>query len=293
MGRRGSQVSGRVVAITGGARGIGRATAALLAEAGARVAIGDVDAAAAERTARELGAGVRGFALDVTDRGAFSRFLAAVEQAFGPPDVLVNNAGVMRVGSFLEEPEAATRRQLEVNLGGVLLGMQLVLPGMLARGRGHVVNVASSAGKAGVPGIATYAASKHAVVGLTEAVRMEHRGAGVELSVVLPAVVNTELAAGAGRTPGVRLLEPVDVARAILGLLERPRFEVYVPRHAGLFARLGAALPYPLRERLARLVGVDRVMMGADLSRRTAYEARLLGGAEPPEQESPAVSSKE
>ena len=110
--------------------------------------------------------------------------------------MLINNAGVMHVGPFLEESDEWTRRQVDVNLHGVILGMKLALPAMVARGSGHVINVASAAAKIGVPREAVYAASKHAVLGVSQSVRLELRGTGVDLSVVMPGLVRTELASG-------------------------------------------------------------------------------------------------
>jgi short-subunit dehydrogenase len=264
-------IAGRVVAITGGARGIGLATARLLAARGARVAVGDLDGAAAERAGAELGG--FGGALDVTSRESFSAFLAGAAAALGPLDVLVNNAGVMHVGPFLEEDDDWTRRQLEVNAFGVALGMKLALPAMVARGGGHVVNVASAAARIGVPREAVYSASKHAVAGLSEAVRSELRGTGVELSVVLPGLVRTELAAGTLK--GSLVLGPERVAAAIARTLERPRFEVYVPRaYAGL-SLLGALLPRPARERLLRAAGAERATAHTTPADRAAYEHRV------------------
>ena len=163
-------LGGAVVAITGGAQGIGRATARAFVARGARVAIGDLDVGLAEKTAAELG--VFAHPLDVSDQESYAGFVAAVEAELGPVDVLVNNAGIMPNGGFLELDERLDRATMEINVFGVLHGMRLVLPGMLQRGRGHVVNVASLAGKFPVPGLAVYNASKFAVVGLTAAARL-------------------------------------------------------------------------------------------------------------------------
>jgi len=272
MARQPRTLTGRVVAITGGARGIGRATAAALTRRGAKVAIGDVDLALAERTAQELGAGVVALRLDVTDRASFAAFLDAVEQRLGPLDVLVNNAGIMHVGPFAEEPDAIAARQVDVNLHGVLIGSKLALARFLPRRSGHLVNVASTAGKAGVPGGATYSATKHAVVGLTEAIRAEVRGSGIETSIVMPVPVNTRLAAGLQKGRGIGLVEPEQVADELVAALERPRQDVFVPRSIGRVTKLGAMLPRPVYEAVARLMQADRVLAGADPGARAAYE---------------------
>src|SRR3954471_15317545 len=242
MARRASRpVAGRVVAITGAARGIGRATAEALAREGAQVAIGDLDAEAAQRTGQELGCAAH--ELDVTDPDSFERFLDWVDNELGPLDVLVNNAGILHLGPFLDEDEAATRRQVEVNLLGVVNGTRLAVRRLRDRGSGHLVNIASSAGKVAPPGIATYAATKHAVVGLTEAVRAEHRDSGIDFSIVMPGVVKTEMIAGSAHSRGVQEIEPQDVAEAIVDALRRPRVDVYVPRSLGTVARVMQMLP--------------------------------------------------
>src|ERR1700757_811752 len=126
-------LSGRVVAITGAARGIGLATARELRGRGARIAIGDIDGDEAVRVAQSLGADVLATPLDVTDRSSFESFLALTERELGPVDVLINNAGIMPIGPFLEEADATARRVLDINVAGVLIGMKLALPAMVAR----------------------------------------------------------------------------------------------------------------------------------------------------------------
>jgi NADP-dependent 3-hydroxy acid dehydrogenase YdfG len=253
MAREPRSLAGKVVAITGGARGIGRATAAALVRKGAKVAIGDLDLALAERTASELGAGVVALGLDVTDRASFEAFLDRVESQLGPLDVLVNNAGIMLLSPLAQESDAAAARQIDINLHGVVTGSKLALARFLPRRTGHLVNVASTAGKAGVPGGATYSATKHAVVGLTEAIRGEVRGTGVETSVVMPVPVNTELAAGLVKGRGLTAtVEPEDVADAIAAALERPRHDVYVPKQIGVLVRVAALLPRSVAEAFGR-----------------------------------------
>src|SRR5262249_21364086 len=198
-------LNGQVVAITGGARGIGRATAAALIAQGARVGIGDIDAPLAEKTASELGGGTIGMALDVTDRASFSAFLDEVERQLGPLDVLVNNAGIMPIGPFVEETDAAAQRMIDVNVHGVILGSKLAIERFVPCGRGHIVQLASIAGKGGFSGVATYCASKHAVIGLTETLRSELRGTGIEVHQVLPIGVNTELYSGVSAARGFNI----------------------------------------------------------------------------------------
>ena len=160
MAKAPRSLAGQVVAITGAARGIGRATAAALIAEGARVAIGDIDAALAEQTASELGGGTVGLPLDVTDRASFAAFLDQIEARLGPLDVLINNAGIMPIGPFIEESDATARRMVDINVHGVIFGSKLALERFVPRGRGHLVQLASAAGKAGFPGGATYCATK-------------------------------------------------------------------------------------------------------------------------------------
>jgi short-subunit dehydrogenase len=275
MPRQPRSLTGKVVAITGGARGIGRATAAALVRKGARVVIGDLDAELAERTAAELGGGTVALTLDVTDRESFERFLDEAEEQLGPLDVLVNNAGIMQLGPFAEESDAVAARQIDINLHGVIYGSKLALQRFLPRRTGHLVNIASTAGKAGVPGGATYSATKHAVVGLTEAIRGEIRGSGVETSVVMPVPVNTELAAGLVRGRGLTAtVEPEQVADAIVEALEHPRHDVYVPKAIAVGVRASALVPRRVAEWFGRSAKTDRILQEADLTARAAYEQR-------------------
>lgn len=272
-------LAGRVVAVTGGACGIGRAIAGRLAANGAHVAIGDRDADAVRATARELGDAVADFDLDVTDSASFTAFLAAVEARWGPIDVLVNNAGVMWVGAFDEEPESATERQLAVNLHGVIRGVKLAAPAMRSRGSGHIITIASAAAKLSPAGEATYAATKHGVFGYLNGVRAELRGSGVRLSVIMPGVVDTELAAGTA-TGAARLLQPDDVAAAVVGVIRRPRFEAPLPGYIGPLTRWSNVLPQRGRDLLLRLMVPDQIAAVAGKSVRDDYQAHHLTGTD-------------
>jgi NADP-dependent 3-hydroxy acid dehydrogenase YdfG len=271
-------LAGQVVAITGGGRGIGRATAAALIAHGARVAIGDIEAQLAERTATELGAGTVGLSLDVTDRASFASFLDQVEERLGPLDVLVNNAGIMPVGPFLEETDDWADRIVDINVRGVILGSKLALARFVPRQRGHLVNISSIAGRTGAAGGATYSASKFAVFGLSEALRAELHGSGVEVSVVMPIGTNTELYSGVPQVRGFKTPEASDVADAIVQALQRPRFEVYVPKSMGAVIHSAALLPRRGLEAVSRLLGGD-VLTSADHNARAAYEARMLAAS--------------
>jgi NAD(P)-dependent dehydrogenase (short-subunit alcohol dehydrogenase family) len=192
-------IRGRTVAITGAARGIGYATAKALLVRGARVVIGDRDVAVLESAVAGLSSlgQISGYPLDVTDPESFATFLdKARSDGAGHLDVLINNAGLMPVGPFLEQTEQAIRSSIEVNFYGVLTGCRLVLPEMVKRRRGHIVNIASLAGMVAVPGQVVYAGTKFAVVGLSTALADEFAPHGVEVSVVMPPFTNTELISG-------------------------------------------------------------------------------------------------
>jgi NADP-dependent 3-hydroxy acid dehydrogenase YdfG len=271
----GTPLAGRTVAITGAARGIGAATAEELVRRGALVLLGDLDVEAVQQVASRLGEHAVAAPLDVTDDASFEAFLTVGEQAFTKPlDALVNNAGVMWVGAYDEEPPAAGRRMMEVNFFGAVRGTRLVLPAMRARRGGHVVTVASMASRIGTPGEATYCATKHAIHGWVSSVREELRGSGVDLTLVMPVVVDTELAAGTSNG-GAPRLTPEQVARAIADALEQPRFEVYVPSRVGLLARAFAVLPQRARDLMSAKL-VPNQVIETDRAARAAYEQRQV-----------------
>ena len=264
---------GQVIAITGGGRGIGHATASALVRAGAVVAIGDLDAQQASDAASVLGERCIGLALDVRDRQAFHGFLDQVESRLGPLDVLINNAGVMLLSMFADEDDDRSDLMIDVNLRGVLIGTRLALRRMLPRDRGHIVNVASSVAKVSLAGGATYSATKHAVFGLSDAVRAEIRSTGLEISCVMPGLVNTELGAGVPQ-PAVGGVGPEAVADAIVRVLRQPRFEVFVPRAIGAATKALCTLSTSGRDRLTAALHADDAFLKSDQSARAAYEGR-------------------
>jgi NAD(P)-dependent dehydrogenase (short-subunit alcohol dehydrogenase family) len=281
-------LTGKVVAVTGGGRGIGRAIAQALAREGARVAVGDLDREAAEQTAATLGESGLGLGVDVTDHEGLIAFLDQVEQRLGPLDVLVNNAGIMPVTPLVEESAESIARQLDINLRAVIHGTQEAMRRMVPRGTGHIVNMASIAGRSGFPHLATYCATKHGVVGLSEAARVELRNTGVEVSVVMPSIVRTELTAGLADSR-VKAVEVDDVAREVLSALRRPRFDVFVPRSNGPLVQLTSPLPRRAREAIGRWLKADQALLKTDRSARAAYEARAAASAPAADEERSAA----
>ncbi|WP_408896192.1 SDR family oxidoreductase [Nocardioides sp. R1-1] len=268
-------LAGAHVLVTGGARGIGRATVEAFLARGARVSLGDLDLDLGSATAQETGASAH--PLDVADPASYDAFVTAAEAEHGPVDVLVNNAGVMPNGAFLEMDPALDRLMMEVNVHGVLHGMRRVLPGMVERRRGHVVNVASLAGKFPIPGLAVYNASKFAVVGLTAATRLEMAPHGVTLSAVLPSAVDTDLASGLDMRP-IPKVSPQRIAEAVVASVRTREAEIAVPRYVGALATATSLMPTGALDRLRRALRDDRALR-ADDSARSAYTQRLESAA--------------
>jgi short-subunit dehydrogenase len=227
-----------------------------------------------------LGSGTLGLPLDVTDRKSFDVFLKETEARLGPLDVLINNAGIMPIGPFVDESDSTARRMVDINLHGVISGSKLALERFLPRGRGHLVNVASVAGKGGFPGGATYCATKHAVVGLSEAIRAEVRKTDIDVSIVMPAVVNTELGSGLRESRGIKVVEPEDVADAVVEALQTGRVDVYVPRQVGVLMRFGNVLPRSVADLVIKVLKGDQVLVNPDQLLREAYEKRTSDRAE-------------
>lgn len=274
-------LAGKVVAVTGGARGIGLETVKLLAGGGAKVGVGDLDPGLVERSLSQVRGETAGFQLDVTDRESFERFLDGVEDCFGPIDVLINNAGVMSLSPFTDEADAVAEQQLRVNVLGPMNGMKIMIPRMLGRGRGHIVNVVSSAGRFSLPGAVMYSASKFGAFGLTEGAASEYSRTPLKFSAICPAIVQSDLTRGVKlSTRGARTLTTGEVAQAIARTIEKPKTVVYVPSHVSLIYLLTLLMPMRLRRAIERFTRADRVLTQIDTEHRRAYDERAFGEAE-------------
>jgi 3-oxoacyl-[acyl-carrier protein] reductase len=227
MAARGA-MQGRTALVTGAGKGIGRAVAVALAREGAHVGLvartrRDLEAVAAELA----GLGVRAAVApaDLADRAAAEAAVAAVTAELGDVDVLVNNAGMAERGAVVDMDPEAWERTFRVNLFGSYYVTRAVLPAMIARRAGDVINVASTAGLSGAATMSAYSGSKAAMLRLTESLAAEVRKHDVRVTALLPSTVNTELSAAMGLPIGAeeRMMQPDDVAELVVATLRLPR----------------------------------------------------------------------
>ncbi len=271
-----STLENRLLLVTGGARGIGLEIARAAAARKATVVIADIDGFAAKEAAAAVGPGCHGFGLDVTNRPAFEELLEKVENDLGRISVLVNNAGIAeaspRVG---DQSRDLVDRMIDVNLNGVINGTLAALEWMEPRRDGQIINVASQAGRMGVPALAAYTASKFGVVGFTDAIRSEYRGSGICFTCVMPGPVDTGMMEGTKKVPLIRLVSPQVVAAEVIAAIEHRREDVFVPRSSGYLVRFSGLLPPKGRERLGRIFGLHRLYAEIDPSKRVDYSERI------------------
>lgn len=236
------RLSGKTAVVTGGGQGIGEAVVRALTDAGASVVISGRTLSKLERLAEELrqeGRNVWAAACDVSDPAAIARLAAVAKDKLGPVDILVNNAGIAESAPIARTSLEDWEKMLRINATGAFLCLQTFLPDMVERKWGRIVNVASMAGLMGMPYIIAYAASKHALVGLTRAAAAEVGKHGVTVNAVCPGYVNTPMtdasienivrktgktanearAAMIATMPGGRMIEPEEVATEVLALV--------------------------------------------------------------------------
>jgi 2-hydroxycyclohexanecarboxyl-CoA dehydrogenase len=258
------KIAGSRVLITGAGSGIGRATALRCARSGSHVIAVDIDEEAAAKTAQECGSEAAFKRCDVSDANAVNELAETIEAERGPVDVLVNNAGVGVGGAFLDTTLEDWEWLRGVNLDGVIHGCHAFGKRMVARGRGHVVNIASGAGYNPTRSMATYCASKAAVIMLSQCLRADWWGTGVGVSVICPGLINTPIPHHARmrgsivekRERALRVFKfghsPDLVAKAIVKAVERNREIVPVGFESSLVYGFSKLAPSPLRGLLAR-----------------------------------------
>lgn len=241
------------VVVTGASSGIGAEAAREFARRGDSVVLAARRLERLERLASELGPRALPVRCDVSDAGDVAALRERAESA-GPVDVLVNNAGFAAHRTVAESPMSEIEEQVSVNFLGAVRCTKEFLPGMLGRGSGHVVNVASAAASMGLPGIAAYCASKSAMLGFSEGLRHELHGTGVGVTVVSPIMVRTEFFKKMPRVEASRFsLHPRTVARAIVRASGSPRLEVVVPWPARAAIWLKQAVPYTVAPLAGRM----------------------------------------
>ncbi|MDP2228372.1 MAG: SDR family NAD(P)-dependent oxidoreductase [Moraxellaceae bacterium] len=271
---RNSLFAKKIILITGAGSGIGRATALKMAEYDTQLILCDLNAESVQETAvlaRELGSAATTHTVNVSDWDDMQALSEKVHKHFGALDILVNNAGVGLGGDFLSTPIADWQWVIGINLMGVVHGCKLFAPAMVEKGGGHIVNVASAAGYYAAPEMTAYAASKHAVMGLSESLRAEMSEYGIGVSAICPGIINTNIVA-TGRMHGAtgaaqekiaalyrrRNYGPELVANAIVGAIENNRAVTPVSPEAWLMygakrftpGLLGWASGSPLLKRL-------------------------------------------
>ncbi|MCC6763270.1 MAG: SDR family NAD(P)-dependent oxidoreductase [Deltaproteobacteria bacterium] len=251
------EIAGATALVTGASSGIGASVARSLAAAGARVALVARRADRLAMLAAEIGGGAAPFACDVRDPGQIAATVEAVGTSLGPVDLLVNNAGVGRYLGFLESGPEDVAAVFETNLHAALHFTREVLPGMLARRRGYMVNVASIAGRIGSRNHTIYCASKFALAGFSESLALELDGTGVGVTLVNPGIIDTPFfdhASFVAFPPGARAraIPPERVAAAVVRAVTRDLPEVTVPATYAIGAVLKAAAPRFFRRVMRR-----------------------------------------
>lgn len=267
----------RVILITGAARGIGAATAQRALQAGHRVVLSDVDAAAVEHLAATLGSAALGAVLDVRDAAQWQQVLDLAWKHFGRVDVLINNAGVIHTGYTLDVPLERHRHTVEVNYLGVIAGVLAVLPRFIAQGSGHVIDVCSLTAFMPFPGMASYAGTKHAIRAFHQALALEYRERPVSFTIVYPPAVETPMLKQEETDDAAALafsgkpVAPEAIADAILRAVARKPEEVIIPAIQGRLLREIGVYPGLMRWLLPLVTAQGR----RNLAKRRAAHTQI------------------
>jgi short-subunit dehydrogenase len=261
----------RTAVVTGAARGIGSQIASDLLAVGYTVVIGDLDLKQTEATAAELGNGCTAVRLDVTDHGIITKVVADIEKRIGPIEVCVNNAGIMPTGYFTDQDLDVSAKVIEVNYLGVVQSTKILLPLMIARRRGTILNIASATGAKPLAGAAVYSGSKAAIIGFSDAVRREIRKTGVHISVILPNLARTQMSAGIRGPKALGSVSAEQVSAVALSAIRTGRFESFVPRRLGPVIRFSRLLPTGAQDWLDDRIGTDLIGLGGDPAARANY----------------------
>jgi len=259
-------VAGRVVLITGGARGMGKLWAQHFAADGARIVLWDLDEATLEETAAELeeqGIDVFTQVVDVTDTARVYEAADEVAEEFGVVDILLNNAGIVAAGNFLEMPDAGLAATIDVDLKAVMWTMKAFMPGMLDKGWGHIINVSSASGFIGVPFMPAYAASKWGVIGLTESIRLElglQRRGEIGFTIFCPGYVDTGMFKGVKAPLFVPILTPEEAVSRGYSAFREGTYLIKEPFMVKTTPILKALLPVAWFDAVSSLLGVTGSM---------------------------------
>jgi NADP-dependent 3-hydroxy acid dehydrogenase YdfG len=266
----------RIAVVTGAARGIGKQIATDLVGDGYRVVLADLVLEQTQATADELGDAASAIQLDVTDHAATVAAIGQIEFTLGPIAVWVNNAGIMPTGRVLGQEPALANKIIDVNLRGTYGAISAILPVMIGRRSGTIVNIASATGIKPLAGLAVYSSTKAAIIAYSDALRRELRGTGVRICVIAPNLARTPMSAGikAPRVSGSVSAE--QVSATVLGAIGSGRFLSTVPRWLKPVVRLNKLMPIRLQDWLDDRIRMDRIGLTGDPAARAAYLADAL-----------------
>ncbi len=256
-------LNGKVVLITGAARGMGKIHAFTFAREGCRVVLTDVDPVELEKAAAELresGFEAHAYEHDVSDYDRCVALADRVEREVGPVDVLINNAGIVYPETILAMDAGMIRRITEVNYLGTVWMTKAFAPSMVRRKTGHVVNIGSQAAKMGMVNLGAYCGTKFGIVGFTDSIRQELKKDGVRFSIINPGFVSTGMFEGARIPFLTRWLAPQDVSNAMLRAVRKNKAEVFLPFPESWLVGLGRGMGLP------RVADLTLIVMGARYS---------------------------